>query len=230
VSDDRFPGRGPFSVPPPEILRQLEPTRERVDDRPRPTVNFYEMDLTGIDLGGEYLAEGTFIDANFTGARLDGACLRRSMAGGILLRGASCCGTDFFKAILHEADFTGVLGHGIHFARAELHNARLDRGDFWRGDFNDSYCSGASFISANLSLCDLRNASLTGADLRRAQFGWTDLTGASLDSETRLAGANGIEYVSAGMIRFEGEDIEGDAAKELLIRLASQSDGAGTDS
>ena len=53
-----------------------------------------------------------------------------------------------------------------------------------------------------------------------------DLTGVSLDSSTRLAGAKGIEHaVSAGMVHFEGETIEGNAAKELLIRLASQPDG-----
>lgn len=58
-----------------------------------------------------------------------------------------------------------------------------------------------------------------------AQFGWADLTGAFLNSETRLAGAKSIDYaVRADMIRWEGEQIEGDAAKELLISLAKRPD------
>ena len=224
----RSPGRGPFRAPPPDILQQLEPIRDWADkNTPPPTVMFYAMDLSGVDLGGEDLAEGIFIDANLTEARIDGARLRRSMAGGVILRGASCSGADFYKANLQGADFTGVLAHGIYFGRAELIKARLDGGDFWHGDFNDSYCFGASFVGANLSLCNLRDAGLEGADLRGVQFGWTDLTGAFLDSETRLAGAKGVESVSAGMIRFEGEKVEGEAAKELLIRLASQPDAVG---
>ena len=181
------------------------------------------MDLSGIDLGAEYLAGGTFIDANLTGARLDGANLRRSLAGGIVLRGASCCGTDFYKAELTEADFTDVLGHGIYFGKAVLHDACLDQGDFWHGDFNEASCHGASFVGADLSLCDFRNASLAGADLRGVQLGWTNLTGAFFDSETRLAGAINVEHgVTATMIRFECEEIVGDNAKDLLVALARQ--------
>lgn len=110
-------------------------------------------------------------------------------------------------------------------AKAGLYEARLDHGLFWHGDFSNAFCDKASFVGADLSLCNFRHAAIKGADLRGVQFGWTDLTGVSLDSSTRLAGAKGIEHaVSAGMVRFEGEKIEGDAAKELLIWLASQPD------
>lgn len=222
--DAKSPGRGPFRPPPPDVLRQLEPIRRHGSrETPAPTAIFYDLDLSGVDLGGENLAGGTFIDANLSGARLDGANIRRSMAGGIVLRGASCCGTDFFKTELTEADFTAVLGRGIYFAKAILHDARLDDGDFWHGDFNEASCHGASFVGADLSLCDFRNASLVAADLRGVQFGWTDLTGAFLDSNTRLAGAKNIEHgVTATMIRFEGEAIVGDSAMNLLVQLALQ--------
>jgi uncharacterized protein YjbI with pentapeptide repeats len=220
----RLPGRGPFRPPPPEVLRQLEPTRKPTQDgSPRPTVGFYEMDLSGLDLGGEWMADGIFIEANLTGARLDGAVLRAVTGGGIILRHASCCGTDFFKAELEGADFTGVLGHGIHLAKADLYEARFDQGDFWHGDFNEASCRNASFKGADLSLCSFRNATLAGADLRGVQLGWTDLSGASLDTKTQLAGARGVEYgVRATMIRFEGEEIHGDNAKDLLVKLARQ--------
>ncbi len=226
MSDNRLPGRGPFLAPPPEVLRRLEMTREKMILEEEDTVGFPLMDLSGVDLGGEYLADGMLFQTDLFGARLDGAVVRGAFAGGVILREASCCGTDFYKAELEGADFTGALAHGIHFSKAHLTNARFDHGDFWHGDFSDSYCSGASFVGANLSLCNFRDASLDGCDLSGAQFGWADLTGVSLDSNTRLARAKGIEHaVSAGMVRFEGEKFEGDAAKELLIRLASQPDG-----
>jgi uncharacterized protein YjbI with pentapeptide repeats len=65
------------------------------------------------------------------------------------------------------------------------------------------------------------NASLEGADLRTAALGWADFSGAYLDSQTRLAGAQGVEdYVTATMIRFEDDEIVGDGARELLVSLA----------
>ena len=48
-------------------------------------------------------------------------------------------------------------------------------------------------------------------------------------TDTRLAGAQGLEGVSTHLVRYEGEEIRGDAAKELLIRLAGQPDVWATD-
>lgn len=225
IHKSQLPGRGPFLPPPPEVLRQLEVTRGREILEEDDAVVFPQMNLSQIDLGGEYLADGMLYETNLSGARLDGAVVRRAFAGGVILRDASCCGTDFYKSELEGADFTGVLGHGIHFARANLVDARFDHGDFWHGDFGDAFCDRASFVGADLSLCNFRDASLTGADLRGARFGWADLTGAFLDSETRLAGAQSVAHaVSPDMIRYEGEKIEGAAARELLIQLANQPD------
>lgn len=204
------------------MLRQLEGTRGKKVLEEEDTVAFTQLDLSGVDLGGEYLADGVFFETNLSRARLDGAVVRRAFAGGIILRDASCCGTDFYKAELEGADFTGVLAHGIHLARAHLTKARFDHGNFWHGDFSDALCNQASFVGADLSLCNFRDASLDGCDLRGAQFGWADLTGAFLDSETLLAGAQAVEH-TATMIRFEGEVIEGEAATTLLASLARQS-------
>jgi uncharacterized protein YjbI with pentapeptide repeats len=217
--ESQFPGRGPFMAPPPEVLRQLEVARTKDVLAESDAIAFPQMDLAGIDLGGEYLADGILYETNLSGARLDGAVARRAFAGGVVLRNASCCGTDFYKAELQGADFTGVLGHGIHLARADLTEARFDDGDFWHGDFSDAFCNRASFVGADLSLCNFRDASLSGADLSHAQFGWADLTGAFLDSETRLDGAVGVEH-TATLIRFEGEVIEGPPVKALLAKLA----------
>jgi len=206
------------------VLRQLEATRGKKVLEDGDAVAFPQMDLPGLDLGGEYLADGMLFETNLSRARLDGAVVRRAFAGGIILRDASCCGTDFYKAELEGADFSGVLAHGVHFARAQLTRARFDHGDFWHGDFSDASCSQASFVGADLSLCNFRDASLGGSDLRGAQFGWADLTGAFLDGETRLAGAIAVEH-TATMIRFEDEVIEGDAVRALLASLARQSAG-----
>lgn len=223
IPETTSPGRGPFRTPPPEVLRQLERTRQPVDDGPRETVVFDQADLSGLDLGGEWMADGIFYEANLSHARLDGAILRAAMAGGIVLRLASCCGTDFYKAGLEGADLRSVLGHGAYFSRANLLDARLDEGHFWHADFTRANCHKASFVGADLSLCTFRGASLAGADLRGVQLGWTDLSGAFLDTQTRLAGAHGVEkYVTASMIHFEGEQVEGDRAMELLVTLARQ--------
>lgn len=215
------PGRGPFRAPPPEILRQLERTRLQSGGGQSETVVFDQADLSGLDLGGEWMADGIFYEANLSHARLDGAILRSAMAGGIVLRQASCCGTDFYKAGLQEADFGDVLGHGIYLGKADASGARFDGGSFWHGHFKEAACSRASFVGANLSQCDFRNASLDGADLRTAALGWADFSGAYLDSQTRLAGAKGVEdYVTATMIRFEDEEIVGNGARDLLLSLA----------
>ncbi len=188
---------------------------------PRETVAFDQADLSGLDLGGEWMADGLFYEANLSQSRLDGASLRSALAGEIVLRRASCCGTDFYKAGLQEADFIEVLGHGIYFGKADAADARFDGGSLWHGDFSEASLSGASFVGADLSQCVFRNASLEGADLRRTALGWADLTGAFLDSQTRMAGAKGVEgYVTATMIRFEDEEIVGDGAIDFLVALA----------
>lgn len=186
---------------------------------------FAQMDLSGVDLAGEFLGDGTLYETNLSGARLDGASLRRAGASGMMLRGASCCGTDFFKAALESANVTDALAHFAYFCRADVSGARFDGTSLFHASFAGATCLRTSFVGVNLQGADLSEALLSAADLRQAQLWGADLEGISLSADTRLTGARGLEGVSARLVRFEGEEVVGDAAVELLVKLANQPDG-----
>lgn len=68
----------------------------------------------------------------------------------------------------------------------------------------------------------LRGASCCGTDFHKAGIEGADFTGACLSGDTRFAGARGVEGVRVDHVRYEGEEIRGDAVTELLVRLAHQ--------
>lgn len=216
------PWRGPFRTPPPEVMSQLERAREKDELDKSDVIYLAQMDLSGVDLAGEFLGDGTLYETNLAGARLDGASLRRAMAGGLILRGASCCGTDFYKTELEAAEATEALGHFAYFCRADVSEARFDQASLFHASFAGATCLTASFVGADLRGADLSEATLSGADLRHAQLWGANLEGILLSADTRLTGAIGLEGVSTRLVRFEGEKVAGDAAKDLLVKLAQQ--------
>ena len=214
--------RGPFRSPPPEVMSQVERTREKDELDEDDVVYLAQMDLPGVDLAGEFLGDGTLYETNLAGARLDGASLRRAMAGGLVLRGGSCCGTDFYKAALEAADLSEALGHFAYFCRADVSGARFDQASLFHASFAGATCSRTSFVGADLRGADLSEATLSAADLQDAQLWGANLEGISLSADTRLAGAVGVEEVNTHLVRFEGEQFTGDAARDLLVKLAQQ--------
>ena len=223
LSEHRLPGRGPFRLPPPDVEDELRRTRGKEVLSEEDTVYLAEMDLTEVDFGGEELSEGILLKANLARARLDGASLRGAMAGGLILRGASCCGTDFFKASLEGADFVDAFGHFAYFCRADVSNAKFNEASLFHASFAGATCLATSFVRADLQGADLSDAILTKANLQEARLWGANFSGVSISSGTRLAGASGIDHVRAPILHFEGEKFEGDAAKELLAKLAGQS-------
>ena len=217
---DPPPWRGPFREPPSVILAQLERSRDKDVLEEDDVVYFDQMDLSSVDLAGEFLTGGLLFEANLSGARLDGASLRRARADGLILRGASCCGTDFFKASLEGADFADVLGRFAYFCRADVTNATFDGASLFHASFADAVCLRTSFVRADLQGADLTDAMLTEANMQEARLWGANLDGVSMDSRTLLAGATGIEHIRVTSLRFEGEELMGDTAKELLVSLA----------
>jgi len=216
------PWRGPFRNPPPDVMSQLERTRGKDELDESDVVYLAQMDLSQVDLAGEFLGDGTLYETNLTGARLDGASLRRAMAGGLILRGASYCGTDFYKAALEAAEATEALGHFAYFCRADVSGARFDRASLFHASFAGATCLRTGFVGVDLRAADLSDALLSGADLSLAQLWGANLEGISLSADTRLTGAIGLESVNTRRVRFEGETVTGDAAKALLVKLADQ--------
>lgn len=212
--------RGPFREPPPEIVSQLDRSRDKDVLEEEDVVYFDQMDLSRLDLAGEYLGSGFLYEANLSGARLDGASLRRAAAAGVILRGASCCGTDFFKAGLESADLSDAMANFAYFRRADVTDARFDGSSLFHASFAGATCLRSSFIGARLQGADFRDAMLTAANLEQAELWGANLDGSSLSADTRLAGARGIEGVNVDHVRYEGEDLRGGEARELLAKLA----------
>ena len=135
---------------------------------------------------------------------------------------APVSGTDFFKANLEEADVTDAFGHFAYFCRADVSNATFDGASLFHASVTDAVCLRTSFIRADLQGADLGKAMPTEASLQEARLWRANLEGASMNSQTRLAGATGIEHTRVASLRFEGERVEGEAVRELLVRLTRQ--------
>ncbi len=126
-------------------------------DPPAPKVNwqrcvFDGLRLTGVDLSGARLRDGSFFRSDLSGSDL-------SDINGFRAK--------FVSAVLRQV---------------ELDGAKLSEADFTKADLSDASLQGADlrrvrFFDAVLRRADLSDARLTGADLTRADLSgatWTD--------------------------------------------------------
>lgn len=100
-------------------------------------------------------------------------------------------GMDFRKAIFIRCDFEGAKLKGVDFRQASLRESNLKGCDFTEAgvtgaNFTGSTPSGAKFADCSLTKCCFRNTVLRDSDFSRARgrgldFGWSDLSGATLE-------------------------------------------------
>jgi uncharacterized protein YjbI with pentapeptide repeats len=152
-------------------------TRERVIAAHRTGNDMAEADLSGVDLAGLDLIGAKLARAKLTGARLAGA----------KLRGADLSGADLRNADAHATDFTASRLVGTRFVGAQLRGARFDEASIERAEFIGVDGSSLSFArthgdSPNFSGAGLAGAVFAGAQLPRAIFSSADIAGAVFDN------------------------------------------------
>ncbi len=136
-------------------------------DPPAPGVNwqrcaFDGLDLTGVDLSGARLRDGSYFRSDLSGSNLSKISAFRAKFVNAALREVKLDG-----AKLSEADFTKADLTGASFKGADLRRAR--------------------FFNAILRRVDLTDARLRGADLTRA-----DLSGATWIDGKRICAEGSV--------------------------------------
>lgn len=116
------------------------------------------------------VGDSAFVGADFTGAAIPGACLRKTN-----LERATFLGADVSRSDLGEIRATGAT-----FRCADLTEAVLMRSDLREADLSD----------ANLLDAILQKAKLAGAKVERANAFQADFAGARGDERTSFEGAN----------------------------------------
>lgn len=198
-------------------------------DRRGQAANLSDWSFPGVDLSGEWLTDGSLMECDLTGARLDHAHADGALAGGVILARASLVGADFYKSILESADLSDAVATDARFYKANMRRAQLDR-----ARLDGAYLFGvrlgeASLVDADLRGSDLARASLINADLTRARLDGARLDGVQLSSGTSLAGVSGLASVRAAGVWFDQQRVEGDDVLPTLLRLAG-ADAEGVES
>lgn len=155
--------------------------------------------LAGARMFAVQLDDAVATEANFSGAVLDVAWMRRIDLNRAILRDASLYATLLAGADLTDADLTrarviAAMG-GATLRRAKLTQANFgaDRGNQPMGLMRTD-ATGADFTEADLSDANLRKADLTRADLTGADLTGADLAGAELTG-TILRGIRGRDKI-----------------------------------
>ncbi len=179
-------------------------------------VDFLESRFEGaVDLGGVTLEETLFHAVDLSGARFEGARVKKSVFVECKLAGADFSGADLTRASFVTADADGAVFrgatldgcqfvHGSSLVEADLSGASAARSLFRdtpmaRAKLEGTRADGADFSGCDLTEADLHHLVARGAlfirtDVSRARMTGADLLGAILQKArlhgTDLRGAN----------------------------------------
>jgi uncharacterized protein YjbI with pentapeptide repeats len=153
----------------------------------RPTLNFEEAPLSGVDFRGLDLS-----GANFKGADLRGAKFG-TVPSGVSSRKKEMAKRDVYTrpAILKGADFSEAdmgedNGMHVNFSFTDLTEANLSDCDMTKGLFvhalmHKANLSGSSLIGASFKYADIRNGDLSEADVEKTTFDYTIVIDCNLE-------------------------------------------------
>ncbi len=136
-------------------------TEEKEMKARKETLNFREMNLTGVLL----------TEANLTEADLKGVHLTEADLTEADLRGADLIYVNLTKANLIKANLMEADLKGANLTKANLTEANLRKADLRGADLTK-----ANLTKANLRWADLRGVDLTEADLTGANLAWAVFT------------------------------------------------------
>lgn len=153
----------------------------------------HQASFADADLRNADLTEIAGMEADFTGARLDGISGAGAKLGGAKLVGARLTGARLPSANLAGADLTGADLSAADLSRANLAGAKLQ---------------GAVLRGAVLADANLDGADLTGADLADADLSGLDPAALGLDAGVvgSLSGF-GVEYDASAPLVFSDVSI-----------------------
>jgi uncharacterized protein YjbI with pentapeptide repeats len=145
-----------------------------------------EARVSGADLGAVRAERLTVLNTDWSGLRLAGANLTKS----VFLK-CTLGDVDFSGATLTSATFIETRVDGAKFAKATLDNLRAVKGcSFRRADFSGANLAGANLRGSDLEAVDLGLSELDGADLSEC-----NLSGAKLGRSN----AKGSRFVRANL-------------------------------
>jgi uncharacterized protein YjbI with pentapeptide repeats len=170
--------------------------------------DLHELDLSGLDFRGAFLAGADLRGANLSGARFEGAVLAKADLRGARLdhaklSGANLGGATFAGASLDDADLSnavmmGARLGGARFERTCLSDADLLEVQWSADDLSDARLDGCTFIHADLSDVKLRAASLVRATFVECTLHGVDFTNANLHKATFVScRGKGVQFVGA---------------------------------
>lgn len=202
------------------------------EERDAALANLTRLDMSNVDLRRVLASGSSFVGANLSAARLEGALLYEAGLEGANLAGARLTGAILYNARLENADLTGaqleradLIGarlSGAELLGADLRQAKLQRAiltsaflwgaDLEQADLLDARMEwamlyGSRLVRANLSEAHLEFATLVEADLREANWNGAS-TAASLVQGADLRGAQNLTQAQLA-------DFVGDAATLL---------------
>jgi hypothetical protein len=135
-----------------------------------------DADLTDATLRMCVLDGARAMDACLAGARLEDGSARGADLSRADLRGAHLSETSLARAVLRDADLSGVEGDGVELRGADLRGAKLAGARLADADLR-----GADLRGADLSGGHFQDADFRGALVEGARFDDADVTGAAFD-------------------------------------------------
>lgn len=210
--------------PPEDLVRALEKSRVWLESSGESGETLYlaYKSLPRLDLRDAVLVEATLQETDLSEAYLDRVDAARSLANGIRLVRASLIDSIWLRSEMEGADLTQARACGASFKRAELTDACLRGCDLSGANLYRATCFRTDLTDAILADADLSTALLSGADLSRADLTGARLDGCTLDDQTCLYGARGLDRVHVSHVFTDAGRVEGEEARGLLLRLREQ--------
>lgn len=177
-----------------DIQQIMWALRDRTDaQRSLDSQDTQGFDFTGADLQRSQLIGFRALRANFSHTRLSPSSLVGAYLPGATFAYADASNVEFSDAFLEGAMFFMTILEGSDFRRANLQHA-----SFSGSRFHSARFGGADMSKANLRNADLTGADLTGVKLRGAELDFeTSLKDVNL-SRADLTGANCNDLILSG--------------------------------
>ena len=185
------------------------------------SLDFYNVDLSGLSLPHADLRKSNLILANLGESKLQHATFEETALLGAHLEHADVSKADVSKADLLEADLEGTnLEHAdlseADVSKADLVEANLSNADLLEANISKADLSEADLLEANLSKANLSNADLSEANLSNADLSEANLVKANL-SFANLSNAD-LSFANLSKANLSNADLsDGNLASSIII-------------
>jgi uncharacterized protein YjbI with pentapeptide repeats len=169
-------------------------------------LDFYDVDLSGLNLSRADLRKSNLISANLRESKLQHATFEETILLGAHLEGADVSKANASKADLLEADLEGTNLEGADVSKANASKADLLEADVSKADVSEANLSlanlsNADLVEADVSKADLVEANLSNADLSLANLSNADLVEADVSkADVSLANLSNADLVEANLV------------------------------